>query len=152
MANLKAGSKSAEPAELVGKRWQDRIDRGEYGATISAAEEKLGDRGQDQHGGFGPDGVQRGIKAGHQGAVDDLGGLHNLPRGHVQSGHVTTNICITNNGVHLLKSTLLPLGKMLIDKNGGTNKWRGRTEIYEMEKSDEGINLTAKFRLRKYVE
>ena len=97
-ACLQVRTVGTQAVHLRSECGQHRIIRGVDGTTVAAGEEELCDGGQDEHLGLGTNLVQPGVHVGHRAAVEDLGRLHNLAGGHVQSSHITSNILITNNG------------------------------------------------------
>ena len=75
---------------------QDGVHRSEEGSAEAVSKERLGDCPENANGGVDTDLLQGLLDGDGPGAVDDLGGLHDLTGSHIESGHVAKNITIPN--------------------------------------------------------
>ena len=96
--HLNVWTRSWEAWQRSIKAVQDWVDRGEDGPTISTGDEQLSHGGHDEDVGLGPDLGQDGVDGTDAEVVEDLSGLHSLTGGHVQAGHIPTDIGVANNG------------------------------------------------------
>ena len=96
-ADLKRRPEGTKARELGSDIGKNGIDRWKDGAAVSTADDELGHGGEDQHGGVGANLVQSVIQGRQMNAVDELGRLHWLPGGDVESGHIATEIGVTDH-------------------------------------------------------
>ena len=75
---------------------QDGVHRSEEGSAEAVSKERLGECPENANGGVDTDLLQGLLDGDGPGAVDDLGGLHDLTGSHIESGHVAKNITIPN--------------------------------------------------------
>ena len=103
ITHLNIWLRNAERSDLRRKRGQDGVDRRRDCATITGVEQKLGNESHHDDVALAPDLPKSRLQVGHLIAVNDLRGLHGWPRGHIQSGHVSTNIGIADDRKHTMR-------------------------------------------------
>ena len=103
--NLDSWMSLAENRQRWEERGERRVNRGEDGAAVTSWQKQVGNCCNDANRGLGPHLAQGLLNGGHPKVVDDLGSLHHLTGGDVESGHIPANIGGADNrkksGTHL---------------------------------------------------
>ena len=97
VSNLKLGARRTEAREFLGEAGQHWIDRREDCSAFSGQQHELGDARHDALTRLWSDADQGRVEVGDQIAVDDLGTLHGLARGHVEAGHIPPNVAVADH-------------------------------------------------------
>ena len=67
-------------------------------ATVPAGQEQVGQSSNDADSGVGPDLLERVVERPWSNIVDHLRSLHSFAGSNVQSGHISPNVTITDDG------------------------------------------------------
>ena len=97
MTNLQRWPGDAESHDPVAKGRQRWIDGGEDSPTVSPRDQQVCDGSDDADLGLGPHFLKSHVDRTVAEVVDDLGGLHGLAGGHVESGHIPANVAISDD-------------------------------------------------------
>ena len=77
---------------------QNWIDGRKDGAAVAVGHDGLGDGRNDADGRLGSDLLKSLIDRSKPRVINNLGVLHSFPGCDVEPGHITPNICVTNDG------------------------------------------------------
>ena len=98
LTNLQALTPGTEVVQLLSEGCENRVDGGKDGRALSGGQQELGDDGNDANGWLGTNWWQGLIEWSHAEAIDQLGGLHGITRGHIESRHIPLDVVVADHG------------------------------------------------------